>query len=78
MVSDRLKAKNSMPASGMSVPRGPWLQPMSSNLCSDVLSSTSKEVRDLVKDLQSFNQPKHTTEKNWLWTIERKIITRKG
>ena len=51
---------------------------MSSYLCSDVFCSTSREVRDLVKDLHSFRQPKDTTEKNWLWTIERKKITRKG
>ena len=51
MESDRIKVS----AFWMSVPRGPWLQPMSSNLCSDVLSSTSREIRDLVKDLHSFN-----------------------
>ena len=82
MSSNRVRANNHREYSmlaPMSGPRVPsWLQPMSSNLCSDVLSSTSREVRDLVKDLQSFSQPKHTTEKNWLWTIERKKITRKG
>ena len=74
MESNRIKVS----AFWMSVPRGPWLQPMSSNLCSDVLSSTSREVRDLVKDLHTFSQPKYTTEESWLWTIERKKITRKG
>ena len=81
MSSNRVRANNHREYSMlalMSGPREPRLQPMSSNLCSDVLSSTSREVRDLVKDLHSFRQPKDTTEKNWLWTIERKKITRKG
>ena len=81
MSSNRVRANNHREYSmlaPMSGPREPRLQPMSSNLCSDVVSSTSREVRDLVKDLQSFSQPKHTTEKSWNWAFERKKITRKG
>ena len=83
MSSNRVRANNhreySMLAPLMIGPRvPPWPEPMSSYLCSDVFSSTSTEVRDLVKDLHSFRQSKHTTETNRLWTIERKKITRKG
>ena len=74
MSSDSLKAERFMSASG-----GRRLLPMSDKLSFTVLSSTSREVRDLVKDLQSFCQPDYTTEATWVWTpIDSKKITRKG
>ena len=75
---DSVKAERSMSASG-----GRRLLPMSDKLSSTVLSSTSREVRDLVKDLQSFGLPDYTTEATWAWgpidskkNSEKRLLTR--